>query len=216
MNQERLKIIELDLLRNRDLGTIGRVLTAVTAVSSCAITLLKVTIFHCKAWFSPFLLRGDPPQHLQVHCCGQCPPTSQSFRNNCTWIPLHSHFSHFIPNYPSSDPNLSEADPQVTALPCLCSCKPNATISFQCVTLPITKRKCELFHRVQFSKMLVLYQAPMWVSSRPDQVGFLFFFFFSSRWPAKHHWGKVLGAISVEVPPEVYPHHLIFGIQAHV
>lgn len=124
--------------------------------------------------------------------------------------PLHSPFSHFIPNYLALDPNLLEADPQVTAPPRLCSCKPNATISFQCVTLPITKNLS--WTQWNSSPGCLLCIRPR-CGSEAGQIRWDFIFFFFSRWPAKHHLA-ILGAISVEVPPAAYPHLQIFGIQS--
>lgn len=37
--------------------------------------------------------------------------------------------------------------------------------------MPVTKRKCVLFHHVQFSRMLTLHLAQAWVSSKSDQLG---------------------------------------------
>lgn len=79
--------IELDVGKNRDLSSIGRVLIAVAAVSSCAIVLIKHSGFHCKAWWKHFHCEQVHLSTYEHAAAASSPPTAQYFRNNCIRTP---------------------------------------------------------------------------------------------------------------------------------
>lgn len=75
------KTIELGVEKNRDLGSIGKVLIVVAAVSSCA--LIKDPVFHCKAWWKHFHREQTYLSIYKPAAVASNSPTAQRFRNNC-------------------------------------------------------------------------------------------------------------------------------------
>lgn len=77
------KTIELDVGKNRDLGSIGRALTAVAAASSCAIALIKHPVFHCKDWWKLFHCKQIHLSTYKHAAAASDVPTAQYCRNYC-------------------------------------------------------------------------------------------------------------------------------------
>lgn len=85
----------------------------VQQLGSCLIVVVSLKLCHhsnkrccfpVQSLMKTFSLPVDPLQHLGACCCGQ---QCTVFQRQLTQAPLHQSFSHFIPNYPSSDPALS-------------------------------------------------------------------------------------------------------------